>query len=674
MSGEIAPIPDSQSAFGDRFKVITAKPLPEFSTHGGDAYEVEDGGKSGGDYYALVHNVTVPVRNEVYKLLRNKPIPNMICPSERGLVNLELGGKKVQRLVTVFPRPTGGALMSETGAVHPRVNANMLRHSVTLSLLKAITALHKKGFTHRSIMPTNIYFASASSDEVVIGECYSMPAGFKQPFAMDALDIAMADAVARGQGDAASDYYQMGAAIQAFYLGDATWRGRDRNAMLMARVNQGSYGALSAGREIPGALGSLCMGLMADVVEERWGAEEVLDWFEGVGKPKRMTMRGWSMSRPTSFNGIAMVDRRLLADAFARDPKEATIFLKSMDFKSWIGLSFKDEVLSDRLASLIGVKEGGGLGGMRPEDYKMVARVCMFLHPVGPVRFKGYSFYLDGVPALVADAYARDDRELLSAVVEVLDQRFLSALSDIAAAAGVELESKIGPLRKVMDVANNKQMGKGTERVLYELNPMLPCLSTRFQNVWIGSLLQMMRAIERIATHGSIKNILQDRHIAAFCTTHGSDLDRDFVNLTTAQHNPAKFNSLTLDFFGLLQRRGNMEALPNLTAKLVEGLAPAVKELKNKKRRERIQALLEKHQKSGDIGKLMTDVNMVRAQAEDSREFSQARTQIMRLERERLKLSKKILPNDPEARVKGMNGSRWAAFVGMSIVIALSFL
>lgn len=674
MSGEPAPIPENQSAFGDRYRVKTDKPLPEFSTRGGDAFDVVDNSKSSADYYALVHHPTVAVRSDVYNALRSKPVANLVCPTDRGLVNLEVGGKRIQRLVSIFPKPTGGALMSETGAIHPRLNANIMRQSVALSLLKAITALHKKGIVHRSIMPTNIYFANTKSDEVVLGECYSMPTAYHQPFAMDALDLAMADPVARGSGDAPSDYYQMGATIQALYLAELTWRGKDRNAMLMARVNQGSYGALSGGREIPGALGTLSAGLMADVVEERWGAEEVLDWFEGVGKPKRLSMRAWSMNRPTHFKGVAVVDRRLLADAFAQDPKEAAAFLKSVEFRQWVEASLRGEDLNDRLESVIGVKPDGGLGGMRPEDYKMVARVCMFLHPSGPIRFKGYSFFLDGIPSMVADGFARDDRELLSAVVELLDQRFLSALIEIAARSGVELDAQVGGLRKVMNVASAKQIGKGTERILYEINPMLPCVSLRFQNVWIGSIVQLMRALERIAGSGSIKNILLDRHIAAFCATHGADLEREFATLTAAQHNPAKFNSLTLDFFGQLQRQAKLEALPNLTAKLVEGLAPAVKQLKNKKRRERIQALLEKHQKSGDIAKLMTDINMVRAQAEDAREFGRARTLIMRLEREKRRLSKKILPSDPEARVRGMNGSRWIAFASLVVVTTLSFV
>ncbi len=674
VSGENAPVPDSQSAFGERYDVITSSPLPEFSSRGGDAFVAKDKDKSGGDIYALVHHPSVPLRNELFKSLRGKPIGNLICPLDRGLANLTIDGRKVQRLVTIFGRPTGGALMGPDGQLNPRVNANRLRQNVALSLLKAITSLHKRGFTHRSIMPTNIYFSTPNSDDVVIGECYSMPPGYMQPFAMEALDMALADGAARGVGDASVDYYQMGAALQALYFGEQVWTGRDRDSMLMARVNQGSYWALSGGREIPGALGSLVRGLVADEIDERWGAEEVLDWFEGVGKPKRTTMRAWSMNRPTNFKGVAVVDRRLLAHAFARDPAEAASFLKSIDFPSWVQMSFRDEILTDRLESLLNVTPGSGFGGMRADDYRMVSRVCMFLHPTGPIHFKGHSFFLDGIPSMIAEAFSRDDRETLSAIVELLEGKFLQNLSDIAENQGVKFGTQMSTLRKVAQYAASKQLGKGMERVLYEMNPILPCVSQRFSNVWIGSIIQMMRALERIAAIGSTKNILLDRHLAAFCATHGVDLEREFNNLAAAQSNPAKFNSLSLNFFGLLQQRCKMEALPSLTSKLVDGLAPAVKGLKNKKRREQVQAALEKSQKGGDIAKLVSEVNMVKMQAEDAREFAQAKTLVSRLERERKKLMKKVTPNDPQARKTGLRGSRIVAFVFFIAVGILTFV
>lgn len=672
MSGEIATVPTNQSAFGERYDINVAAPLLEFSTAGGDAFKATDKERPGKDIYALVHHPTVPLRNDLYRTLRQRPVANLVNPIDRGLVNIDVKGRK-QRLVTIFERPTGGALFGPDGKVNPRVNTNKLRQSVVLSALKAIAALHKKGHTHRCIMPTNMYFAARDSDEVVVGECYSTPPGYRQPFGMESLNFALADETARGVGDVESDFYQLGATLQSLYFGEQLWRGRDRDSMLMARINQGSFWALSGGREIPGALGGLIRGLMADEEVERWGAEDILDWFEGVGKPKRTSMKAWSMNRPTNFKGIAYVDRRLLADAFARDPREAANFLRGIDFPAWVQMSFRDEILTERLESTLKVTSGG-LGGTRPDDFKMVARVCMFLHPTGPIHFKERSIFLDGIPAMLADAFARDDRDLIGAILEVFDEKFLNALAEIVADRNTKMMAQIRDLRPVMVHGASKQLGRGMERVLYGLNPILPCVSTKFENVWIGSVKQMMRAIDRMAATGNLKGVLLDRHIAAFCTAHGADLERDFTQIAAAQNDPARLASLTAEFFGILQRRFKLEPLQHLTEKLVDGLGPTIKALKNKKRRERVTALLDKIKKGGEISKLATDVNLTKVQMEDAREFAQARNVLVKLDREKVKLSRKVLPTDAEARRTGLRGSRVIAFAVALIIGVMTFM
>lgn len=671
MSGETAPVPGGQSEFGERYEVITASPLPEFNTRGGEAFKAKDKKNSAVDIYALVHYPTVPLRNDLYKDLVNRPVVNMVNPLDRGLMNVNVGGGK-QRLVTIFQRPKGGALMGTDGTMHPRLNANKLRQNVVLAALKAFAALHKRGKTHRMLSPTSMYFAGEDSDDIVIGECYSAPPGYLNHFATEPLELAFADDVARGEGDILSDYYQLGAVLQSLYFGEKLWEGRDRDSLAMARVNQGSYWALAGGREIPGAIGTLIRGLMADETSERWSAEEVLDWFEGVGKNKRTSMKSWTMSRPTNFKGVAFVDRRLLAYAFGKDPKEAAVFLKKIDFPSWVQQNFRDEIYTERLEHALDVRPSEGYGGPRADDYRMVARVCLFLYPTGPLFYKGHAFYVTGIPAWFADCFARDDRETMTTIMEVFDNRFITAASEIAGEKSTKLQSQMSALQPPMEHGPSKQLGRGLERTLYELNPILPCISSRFTNVWIGSLTQMMRALDRLSGAGGGKNILLDRHVAAYCAAHGSGMEREFNNLAAAQSNPAKFNALTAEFFGHLQTKLKLEPLKHLTEKLVEGLGPAVKALKNKKRREQVQTVLEKLKKGGEISKLSTDLNMIKVQALDAREFAQASNLVARLEKEKIKLSKKVVATDKEPRQRGYRGAKIVAFAMFVLVGFLS--
>ena len=673
MSTEAAPAPGKQSAFGERYEVLTTSPLPEFKTHGGEAFKASDKENPKVSIYAIVHHPTVPVRNEFFKSLKSSPIPSMINPIDRGLMNVSIGGVK-QRLVTIFSRPSGGALLSEDGTLHPRVSAGNIRQNLVLAALKVLTTMHKRGISHRRISATRIYFATPDSDDIVFGECYSAPAGYKVPYALEPLELSFADDVARGEGGSWSDYYQLGAAIQCLHFGENLWQGRTASAIAMARINQSSFWALSGGRDIPGAIGTLIRGLMADELDERWAAEDVLDWFEGVGKLKRTSMESWTMSRPTSFNGVAYVDRRLLADAFGRNPSEAASFLKAMDFPAWIQSSFRDEIFTERTEHALDVRPSEGYGGPRADDYKMVSRVCMFLHPTGPIYYKDYALMLSGLPSLMAEAFSRDDREKMSSILEIFDPKYVSAIVEIVGERQPKLQAQFNHYRTIISHGTSKQLGRGLERVLYEMNPILPCISLRFNDVWIGSITQLMRALDRLSAKGGAKNILLDRHVAAFCAAHGGDLARDFNNLAAVQSNPAKFNSLTAEFFGKIQRQLNLEPLPALLEKLVDGLVPAVRGLKNKKRREAVQNTLEKLKKTGDIAKLITELNMTKLQALDAREFLQASNLVSRLDREKKKLTGKILPTDRNARLKGYKGATTVALLSFAIVATFTFL
>ncbi|UTW56463.1 hypothetical protein [Kordiimonas sp. SCSIO 12610] len=671
MSSDLAPAPKTKSKFAERYSVAIKEPLPEFNTPGGEAYAVSDSANPDAAIYALVHYPSVPVREDLYKALKEKPIANLVCPKDRGLMTLGLKGGDQQRLVTIFERPLGGPLMTEQGAVNEGVNPLHLRQNIILCTLKAIAGLHKIDHTHRSIRPTAMYFLKADRSDITIGECCSYPIGYKHHYALDALENCFTDERSKPKGDKSSDFFQFGAALLCLNVRAAAWQGRDGESFITARINQGSYWALGGGQEIPGATGNLVKGLMADDLSERWDAQDVLDWFEGAVKPKRTSMKAWSMNRPTRFNGKSYIDRRLLADAFANEPEAALKFLRDMNFATWIQMSFRDEVLSERAEKQLGINPSEGMASSRNHDHETIARICMFLYPQGPIRYKGLAVSVDNLGGILADAFAKDDRQMLTVLSEILAPRFLNSLMETLGGKAPEFNQHVAMLRKVGDIAKSTQLAQGMERVLYELNPSMPCLSNRFEKNWIVSVDQAVKALDRLASSGNVANVLTDRHIAAFMSKHGSGLEQEFNKLSSAQGNSARFNTLSLDFFGALQKRFRIGPLPSLTDKLVSGLMPAIKGMKNQKNKERLKSLLEKLKKGGDLSKISSDINISKMLADDARAFANARGLLAKLEKDRFRLSGRISAKDPEALEKGVKGARTLAFIIFTLTIVL---
>ena len=659
-----------RTAFEGRYRLDQNAPLPEFDTAGGSAYRVEDAHASGSALYGLVHRPEVPLRNSIYSSLQKSPIKNIISPIARGLMQLREG----QRLVTVFDMPLGDVLLGKDG-LNPIVNVGRLRTTILISAVRGLAELHKRGFTHRGIRAQKMFFAAPGSDEVILGECISEPPAVSQHYGNEALETVFADPFARGNADAEADIFQLGVALLTGFFGEDLASNRSRDALLAARVNQGSFWALSGGQDVPGALGKVLQGMLVDEASERWTLPEILDWLDGSTNQRRTGLIDRSLSRPTHFQDAAYVDRRLLADAFAADIAGAGRYLRNQGFLAWAQISLRNVALDDRLEKALGVGLLGQDSGDRDMDDQLISKVCMFLHPDGPIRFRGVSIMPDAVPQFIVQAFASGDNNMIKIAHGLLRPPMLNALVEISGTHNPALAKSVQDLSKAMMLLKDTATGKGFERVLYELNPQLPCLSKRFEGRWVGSLKQLLQAFDREASGGGgLDSLLMDRHVAAFSAAREGDLDQDFMRLASQRKDPARYSLQMAQFLGMLQKRAGINSLPKLTTALVEHMQPALKLLRNVKRREKVKSLLDKVKKAGNISRLTAEVNLVKIQQQDAREFAAARRQLLLLDQERAHLDRKITYRDPTAILKGYRASAVVAALACLLSLAMTVI
>ncbi len=657
----------AKSAFNTRYSLDQATPLPEFDTAGGCAFKVVDAHAKDSALYGLVQKPEVPIRNSLYKSLVEKPIRNIISPIDRGIMTMPEG----QRLVTVFERPTGGVFFGPDG-VNPLVNVGRLRTNILTSALGGLAELHSRNHTHRLIRPSSVFFASPGSDEIILGECITAPPGSGQSLRGEAMECVFADDITRGNATEEADIYQLGFVLISGFFGENLDVSLDRDAILAGRVNQSSFWALSGGQDVPGALGKVLQGMLVDEPSERWNLADILDWLEGSTSQRRTGLVNRSLSKPTHFMGVAYIDRRLLAEAFALNVSEAARYLKEKKFGQWVQSNLRDEVLDDRMEKALGILGADNLGVSSVSDDQLIARICMFLHPDGPIRFKGYSIMPDSISAFVASAFASGSGDNIQAVHELIRPDLLSALVEISDKNNPALTKAVQNLSKEMALIKDRTLGKGAERVLYSLNPQIPCMSSKFNGQWIGSLKQLVHGFDREAPNGRLASLITDRHIAAFCAVHAGDMDKDFYLLSHTQKDPVRFSFQMAQFFGVLQNRTKIPALPKLTSALVESMKPALKLLKKVSRREKITKLLDSVKKDGNIAKLTSVVDLVEIQQQDAREFSAARRQIQLLEKERESLGRKITHRHPAALLKGYQLS--AIFAASICLLSLAMI
>ena len=601
---EISSEPTHITAFSDRYKVDLNKPLPEFDTVGGKAYMVVDSEHASLPLYAFVQNKEVPVRFEVMKDLKESNVPGMICPQDYGVMMLDLG-TKTERFVIIFDRPLGGSLFSRE-RVNKRLTVAILREAVTLAFVSTLAILHNRKIVHRQIRPEKVFFVNEVGDTgVVLGECVTVPPGYDMPIDMEPMEVMFADQASRGEATAAADMYQMGVSLLTYFKNRPVWKDRTRAVSLKTRTQHSSYLALALGEGIAGSLVTLIKGLMDDDIENRWDIPDVLSWFEGGKKKKLPEGRNWTLNRPVLFNGQMYSDRRVLADAFANFPKDAVLFLQSLDFANWASEVIRTEVLEERIETLLGVGASGEAGAnLTKNEYALLARVCMHLHPGGPIRFMGLAIQINSLPSTVAAILKSGSKESLLALKEILNDKFLSILAEIVGERSEGFLDHVANVQKITGTAQSASLGRGLERVLYILNRDMPCQSTKFETLWIDNAGKFALALNSSVSRDFIKAAIFDRHVAAYLASRNQTYARAINSFSATEKDPSKFAIVALEFFGALQHEFKLPIMSHLTDLLIGSLHATVHELKNKKRKAKIIAMLEKMKQGGDIYKL----------------------------------------------------------------------
>lgn len=650
----------------ERYRVDFTDRLAILDSPGARAFAVEDGEEPDEKFYALVQERTVPLRLDVLEALLDEPVEFLTNPVATGLVKIESPTGEVERLVTIARRPSGRALGQgwdkSRGSIDQFIKGPLLG-----SVALALTSLAERGLHHRGIRPANIFFASKDHGGAILGDCFSAPAGSGQPDVYEPLERSMLPPDARGEGDEAADMFALGVTVLALFLGETPGEGRGRKEMFHARISHGSFWALTASKELPGAISTLLRGLLNDDPGERWDLRDLMQWVDGHAPQRPTGLANWMLSRPVKFSGDTYSDRRMLAEAMAAQVPEAAKFLREQEFIAWVQQVVASETMSDRVERLIGIGSDNDVVGESASDAALVAKFCTFLDPSGPIRFRGLVFTFDGVGQALAAAQKSDRQDGIEAIKELLSAGLMLALIEIAEAASPVSREWGDQIRAITAVAGKKGPGVGIERVLYDLNPALPCQSRRFRGGWAGTPGGALRALDQGLASLPQGAPMLDAHFMAFCASKDKALVHSFAALTHPNVDGGQAAVMMMELFGSLQGSGRTGKLTNLSARLAEQAKPALKKLHNRKSREALAARLSDLAASGDLSRIIREVAFSSAKAADGRAFSLAAAQHLELTRLRQKLEAGITGSDPDAQKYGAVA---AAALGFFVLIS----
>lgn len=589
------------------YQISMNSPLPEFDCKTAKAYAAIDIRKpSKKQYVAHVCEVGSLPRVELVAPLVNSPHPNLMAVVSAGVV--ELSRPQEERFVIVYERPAGKRLSDVIAATKKRPSFEFVCNKIIAPLALAIKHLSELGIAHGNINCDNIYFYN----EAVLGHCLSESCGLSQPFYCEPLERMQAIPSGKGGASTADDYYALAVSVLPLIYGANHFSGLTEESLIRSIMKDGSFNALTRNKDLPEVFYDFFRGLLNQNHRDRWGHKYLKAWLDGKRYNVMPSPPPQEAIRPFEFAGGSANTRREVAHLFARNWAAVPDAVFGGELTNWVAISLRNKELNDFLA-VVAKNMAASQRNDIVIDEQIMRLIAAFDH-TGPVRLRRLSFVLDGINSLFADLMLNKemaDVQLLMRFIELSMFNFISdqKLKDKEKRDDSDLltgfEEIIGKLERVRATIRNTGLGFGAERVLYDLNPNIQCLSPLLAGKYVSNIGEMLKVLDQVAVQMPRDKDPIDEHVAAFIASK-LNVTREIRLEELSTHN-ALANSrilFALKILAAAHRRSRVNKLMGLTHCIAIRILPLLEEIRSKTLKKKMIALLEKAAASGDLQKM----------------------------------------------------------------------
>lgn len=493
--------------FDDQFVLNPSKKLPEFSHPFAEAFEAKDNLNSSRKLYAMVCDPDIPNRAQALSDASGFKDAHLTLPVAHGAMRCSHVGEA--RYVMFFEMPHGAPL-SKLIADETRMHESKVISFILAPACAGLIALRDHKIAHGNIRPENFFLDTTP----MFGEMFSAPAGTLSHFIYHSTERMIADPMGYGEADEKSDVYALAVmAFEAMY-GLSALKSLPREEFIRRVLTKGVHQVFSNGRDFPPAIQDFFRGVLTDNIAERWDLNQLQAFVDG----KRFNMAAPTppkdAARPFTFADEMVFSRRYLAHVLHKNWKLAVKDIRSLNIERWCETSLNRPEVAEQVERAMRI--GADKASSERQINDMMTRIFMALDPVGPLRAKTLSVRPDGIPLMLSSLADTREPELYQ-LINMIESEISAIWSENSPSnKSADLSQVNWRLQRVRPYLKMNALGFGLERVLYELNPSLPCQSPMLKPFHVTTAIDALQTLDVMSKTKTGDHTVVDRHLAAF--------------------------------------------------------------------------------------------------------------------------------------------------------------
>lgn len=648
---------------GERYEIMPGTPMPGLNAFGGNAYAARGLRDKRAEPFAIILNgITLP-RFDVASTVSSLDNPVQMRLLDWGVIDWPQD--RGRRYCLIVEKPAGRRLMNSISEPSEPMPEEMLTRQIVHPMVAALKEMSGRGIVHGAIRPTNMFFRDLASGGFMLGECISSPPGYGQPVLLETVERGLANAAGRGNGTIADDLYSLGVSLLLLLLGRNPVANLDDEQILQAKIERGSYPALVGQMRLPLGLNEVIRGLLVDDPKQRWSLQDLDLWVAGRRLSPKQPQVARRAARPLEFQGQDYWHCRTVARAFSKHVAAASAVIESGELDKWMRRSMSDDARADAVANAIQSASTGKAGNLAE---RLVARVCMALDPTAPIRYRGKSMMPDGIGMMVADAFMRGESP--QAAAEVLANQLPMFWVNVQPEFKPEYVPMVQNFDQIRMLLDRGAFGLGVERVLYEMNPTMHCMSLMTAKRLATNPGEVLRALDHLASGGERHKDPIDRHISAFFATRHKRTEEVLYTQLGSSIEPMRRVVAMLTILADVQSRSGVEGLPNLAVWVIALMDPAFRRFHSRPQQEAVRKQADAAAHNGRLQDLLKIVDDPDSLRRDKLEFEAAQIAYREADAEIHKLREAMGDRDTIIETSGRQAAAVVSSLLSTVLVA----